>query len=71
MDMLVADLDKEIQELEVQEKDAQAEYEDLIKDSGEKRTADSKSLAEKEEAKADLEAEMEKAAQEKKAKLAE
>ena len=29
MDMLVADLDKEITEMEVEEKDAQAEYEKL------------------------------------------
>jgi len=71
VDALVADLDKEMQEMEVEEKDSQAEYEQLIKDSAEKRAADSKSVAEKEDAKADLEAEMEKAAQEKKAKLAE
>merc|ERR1719172_463721 len=47
MDMLVADLDKEIQEMEFEEKDAQAEYEEFIKVSAEKRAADSKSIEEK------------------------
>merc|ERR550537_1975629 len=56
MDMLVADLDKEIQEMEFEEKDAQAEYEEFIKVSAEKRAADSKSIEEKEAAKAGLEA---------------
>merc|ERR1719420_2637580 len=56
MDMLVADLDKEIQEMEFEEKDAQAEYEEFIKVSAEKRAADAKSIEEKEAAKAGLEA---------------
>jgi septal ring factor EnvC (AmiA/AmiB activator) len=60
LDMLVADLDKEIQEMTVDEKDAQAEYEEFMKDSSDKRAADSKSIADKESAKADLEAEVEK-----------
>merc|ERR1719436_1947004 len=60
LDMLVADLDKEIQEMTVDEKDAQAEYETFIEDSAAKRAADSKSIADKEGAKADLEAEVEK-----------
>uniref|UniRef100_A0A7S2CAZ5 Uncharacterized protein n=1 Tax=Alexandrium andersonii TaxID=327968 RepID=A0A7S2CAZ5_9DINO len=59
MDLLIKDLDKEMQEAEVEEKDAQGEYEVLMKDSAEKRAADSKSLAEKEKAKADLEADLE------------
>merc|ERR550514_1663214 len=71
MDALVADLDKEIQELTTEENDAQAEYEQLIQDSADKRAADSRSLAEKEGAKADLEIELEKTTQEKKAKLME
>merc|ERR1719326_2311022 len=71
MDALVADLDKEIQELTAEENDAQKEYEHFIQDSADKRAADSKSLSEKEGAKADLEIEMEKTTQEKKAKLAE
>merc|ERR1719261_1115262 len=55
MDMLTADLDKEIQTMTVEEKDAQAEYEEFIKASAEKRAADSKSIAEDEAAKAGLE----------------
>merc|ERR1719486_1497578 len=60
LDMLVADLDKEIQEMTVDEKDAQAEYEKFMEDSAAKRAVDSKSIADKEGAKADLEAEVEK-----------
>jgi chromosome segregation ATPase len=56
MDMLAADLDKEIQETEVEEKNAQEEYEQFMKDSAAKRAADAKSIADKEQAKADLEA---------------
>merc|ERR1719230_1053615 len=64
MDMLVADLDKEIQEMTVEEKDAQAEYEKFMEDAAAKRAADSASVAEKEGAKADEEAELEKLAAE-------
>jgi len=60
MDMLVADLDKEMQEMEVEEKDAQSEYETFTKDAAEKRVMDSKSITEKEGAKADAEALLEK-----------
>jgi len=60
MDMLVADLDKEIQEMDVEEKDAQQEYEQFTKDAAEKRVMDSKSITEKEGAKADAEALLEK-----------
>merc|ERR1719277_771959 len=52
MDMLIADLDKEMQEMGVEEKDAQADYEAYIEDSAAKRAADSKSIEEKESAKA-------------------
>jgi len=58
MDMIKADLEKEIQEMEFAEKDAQAEYESMIKDAAAKRSADSKSVAEKQYAKAQLEAEV-------------
>merc|ERR1719163_1095775 len=44
MDMLVADLDKEITEIEVEEKNAQEEYEQFIKDSAEKRALDAKAI---------------------------
>merc|ERR1719399_2815346 len=55
LDMMVADLDKEMQEMEFEEKDAQAEYEEFVKESAEKRAADAKSIEEKESAKAGLE----------------
>merc|ERR1719163_2101582 len=58
MDMLVADLDKEITEVEVEEKEGQKEYEQFMKDSAEKRALDSKSIEDKESAKADLEAKL-------------
>merc|ERR550514_1998123 len=57
--MLEGDLDKEIQEMEFEEKDSQAEYEQYVEDSKNKRAADSKSLADKESAKADLEGTLE------------
>merc|ERR1719277_1037596 len=69
LDMLVADLDKEIQQMTVDEKDAQAEYEELMADSAAKRAADVASIAEKEGAKASLEAEIEKDSEEKKATM--
>merc|ERR1719163_2041047 len=46
MDDLIADLDKEMTVAEAEEKDAQADYEQLMKDSAEKRAADSKTIAE-------------------------
>merc|ERR1712113_974596 len=60
MNMLVADLNKEIQETEVNEKEAQAEYETFMADSAAKRADDTKAIADKEAAKADLAAEVEK-----------
>merc|ERR1719324_118592 len=56
MDMMVADLDKEITEIETEEKENQSEYEQFMKDSAEKRANDAKSIEDKESAKADLEA---------------
>merc|ERR1719506_1293654 len=58
MDMMIADLDKEIQEIEVEEKNGQEEYEQLIKDSGKKRALDAKAIEDKEGNKADLEAKL-------------
>jgi len=55
IDLLVADLTKEMQEAEVSEKDAQADYETLMSDAGAKRAADATSVTEKEGAKADTE----------------
>lgn len=68
MDMLVADLDKETQEMEVEEKDAQADYEQFVEDSAAKRATDSKSIAAKEAAKADTEAALGAATSEKESK---
>merc|ERR1719460_3031204 len=53
--MIKAELEKEMQESEFTEKDAQGEYESMVKDAAAKRAADSKSVAEKEAAKAELE----------------
>merc|ERR1719164_101955 len=58
MDMLAADLDKEIQETETNEKEGQKEYEQFMADSAKQRAIDSKSIADKESAKADLEAKL-------------
>jgi len=55
MDMMVADLDKEITEIETEEKENQAEYEKMIGDSAGKRASYAKSIGDKESAKADLE----------------
>merc|ERR1719325_375116 len=58
IDLLIADLDKDMTEAETTEKDAQADYETTMRDSAEKRTKDSKLLGEKESTKADLEADL-------------
>merc|ERR1719152_256120 len=58
MDMMIADLDKEITEVEVEEKEGQSEYEQFMADSAEKRALDSKAIEDKEGAKADLEAKL-------------
>jgi len=55
IDMLIKDLDKEMQESEVNEKDAQSEYEQMTGDAADKRATDSASVAAKENTKADTE----------------
>merc|ERR1719188_1333441 len=55
IDLLVKDLDKEMQESTVSEKDAQADYETMMADAAAKRAADSKLMTEKEAAKAQAE----------------
>merc|ERR1719401_2822144 len=57
--LLIADLDKEMTEAETSEKDSQADYEALMKESAEKRATDSKALADKEGEKASLEGDLE------------
>merc|ERR1719181_1088654 len=56
IDMIVKDLDKEMTVAETTEKDAQADYEQLMKDSATKRADDSKMLAGKESTLADMQA---------------
>jgi len=59
IDLLVKDLEKEMTVAKTEEQDAQADYEGTMKDSAEKRAQDSKSLTDKDGAKADLEADLE------------
>jgi len=58
IDLLIGDLEKEITESKVDEKDAQADYESFMKDSAEKRALDSKAITDKEGSKASLEEEL-------------
>jgi len=55
MDLLVKDLDKEMTVAETEEKDAQADYQEMMSTSAEKRAQDTKALGDKEAAKADAE----------------
>merc|ERR1719263_915951 len=55
MDSLTKDLDKEMTEAEVTEKDAQGDYETFMQDSATKRAEDSKTLTDKQGALANLE----------------
>merc|ERR1719261_1904436 len=56
IDLIVKDLDKEMTVAKTEEKDAQGDYEQFMKDSASKRAGDSKALANKEKTLADLEA---------------
>jgi len=58
IDLIVADVDKEIQEMEVEEKNAQKAYEGFMSDASEKRAQDSKTITDKESAKAENEEEL-------------
>jgi len=71
MDAMVADLEKELQEAEFEEKDSQSEYEQMMKDAAEKRTQDSKSITDKEGTKADDEAAVQTMTEERTAKMKE
>merc|ERR1740133_499609 len=66
IDLIVKDLDKEMTVAKTEEKDAQGDYETLMKDSAAKRADDSKTLADKQGTLADLQASLE-ASQENKA----
>jgi len=59
IDLMVKDLDKEMTEAKTTEANAQEDYETTMKDSAEKRAEDTKALADKEKAKAQLSADME------------
>merc|ERR1719387_1165526 len=59
------EVDQEMTEAEAEEKDAQADYEKMMSDSAEKRAKDSKLLSDKSAAKADMEADLEKAKEDK------
>jgi len=61
MDAMKADVEKETQEIEFAEKDAQEEYEEMTKDASEKRASNSKAIAEKTGVMAELEAQLQKA----------
>merc|ERR1719247_1273382 len=71
LDMMVADLDKEITEIDTEEKENQKEYEQFMRDSAEKRANDAKSIEDKEAAKADMEASLIAAGEEKTSKMKE
>merc|ERR1712241_1091251 len=71
IDLLIKDLDKEMTEASTEEKDGQADYELMMKESAEKRVADSKSLSDKQAAKADTEKGLADATGEKKDKTSE
>merc|ERR1719387_2603756 len=58
IDLLKADLEKQITEMELVEKDAQADYEQFMKDSAEQHALDSKSITDKEASEAALEEEL-------------
>merc|ERR1711963_1246382 len=71
IDLLVADIDKEIQTLEVDEKDAQADYEAFMESASTKRAEDSKAITDKGAAKAETETELETDTETKKSKMLE
>merc|ERR1719146_222258 len=69
MDLMIADLDKDIQTSKVTEKDAQEEYEEFMADSSEKRALDSKAITDKEAAKAETETQLQSDKDTKKSKM--
>merc|ERR1719379_910075 len=59
MDMMIADVEKEMTVATAEEKDAQADYEEMMKDSADKRAEDSKTMTDKESALAEAESALE------------
>jgi chromosome segregation ATPase len=66
IDLIVADVDKENQTMELEEKDGQKDYEIFMSDASEKRTLDSKAITDKEAARAETESELQSNRDEKK-----
>merc|ERR1719272_2295711 len=62
---MIKDLTKEMTEAKATEKNSQEDYESAMKDGAEKRATDSKSLADKSKAKAELGADLEASGEEK------
>jgi len=58
IDLLIKDLEKEMTEAETNEKDGQADYEQMMKESAAKRATDTKALTSKGAAKADMEVQL-------------
>merc|ERR1719379_1474603 len=71
IDLLVADIDKENQIMEVDEKDAQSDYEKFMADASEKRATDSKAITDKESAQAEAETQLQTDSDTKKSKMVE
>merc|ERR1719316_458523 len=71
MDGLMAEVDKEMTTAEVDEKNAQEEYEQFMSDSAEKRADDTKALTDKTAAKADMEGALTQAKKDKAGKVKE
>jgi hypothetical protein len=65
IDLLIKDLTKELTEATTTEKDAQADYEQAMRDAAEKRATDTQTLADKQKAKAETEASLEANSEEK------
>merc|ERR1719237_179826 len=59
IDLLIGSLDKEMTEAETEERDAQADYEQSMKDSASKRSDDSQAISHKGTAKAAIEGDLE------------
>lgn len=57
--LLIKDLDKDLTEAETTEKDSQANYEELMRDSAQKRALDSTTLTDKTSTKASVEGDLE------------
>merc|ERR1719188_742179 len=58
IDLLIKDLSKEMTEAKTTEADSQKDYEDMMRDSAEKRVADTQAVADKEGFKAGLESDL-------------